>query len=99
MNMNKVAVSADATKLDVWTTNVNSVYQLIGEAEDDGLKLDVDAKRSWFRTKLTARIDLPDDAPSTDDLSRFRSLVRRIQHIGLPKPHSLRARSSRNDRR
>ena len=83
--MNKVTLSDDTTTLEVWTKDADSVYQLIGEAEDDGLKLNVESKRSWFSTKLTARIDDPAEDVSTASLFRFESLVRRIRHLGLPE--------------
>ncbi len=80
--MNKLKLSDDDTVLEVWTKDVDSVYRLIGEAEGGGLHLEVESKRSWLDTKLIAQVSVSDDDVSATNLARFKSLVRRIQHIG-----------------
>ena len=80
--MNKIQVSPDETTLEIWTKDADAVFVLIGEAEDDGLRLETAAKREWFATKVTARMNA-EAARSADDIVRLKSLARRIGQIGL----------------
>lgn len=80
--MNKIEVSPDETTLQIWTRDADSVFVLIGEAEDEGLRLDIASKREWFATKVTARVG-EGAAVSAEDRFRLKSLARRIGHIGL----------------
>ncbi len=80
----KLKIEADETTLRVWTKDADAIYKRLTEAEDDGLKIEVDAKRSWFTTKITARLKTsPNDSVSSIDAFRFKSLVRRIEYFGI----------------
>lgn len=79
----RIKIQADETTLHVWTKDVDAIYKRFTEAEDDGLKIEVDARRSWFTTKITARLmTAPNRTVSSIDAFRFKSLIRRIEYFG-----------------